>query len=57
MVRIEYNDMPSDSAIGVGATYMLLWCAAIRDDRLKTAARARDFNDSCSHKKSLNCFG
>jgi hypothetical protein len=38
---------------------MLLWCAAIRNDRLKTAAiRARDVNDnSRSHNESLNCFG
>jgi hypothetical protein len=36
----------------VGAPHMLLWCAAIRNDRLKTAAiRARDVNDdSCSHQ-------
>jgi hypothetical protein len=43
----------------VGAPHMFLWRAAIRNDRLKTAAiRARDVNDnSCSHNESLNCFG
>ena len=42
----------------VGAPHMFLWRAAIRNDRLKTAAiRARDVNDnSCSHNESLNCF-
>ena len=41
----------------VGAPHMLLRCAAIRNDRLKTAPiRARDVNDnSCSHNESLNC--
>jgi hypothetical protein len=38
---------------------MLLRCAAIRDDRLKsTAVRSGDVDDnSCSHDESLNRFG
>src|SRR5258705_6526658 len=43
----------------LNAPHMLLRCAAIRDDRLKsTAVRSGDVDDnSCSHDESLNRFG
>src|SRR3954469_14798412 len=43
----------------VGAPYMLLRRAAVRDDRLEsTAIRSGDSHDNaCSHQESLNCFG
>ena len=42
-----------------GAPNMLLWGAAIGDNRRKpTAIFRRDVHDnSCSHNESLNCFG
>jgi hypothetical protein len=43
----------------LGAPHVLLWCAAIRNDRLKPEAicsRGVDDN-SCSHNESLDCFG
>jgi hypothetical protein len=43
----------------LGAPHVLLWCAAIRNDRLKPEAiRSPDVDDnSCSHNESLDCFG
>jgi hypothetical protein len=43
----------------LGAPHMLLWRAAIRDDRLKpTATFSRDdHNNSCSNDERLNGFG
>jgi hypothetical protein len=48
---IVYSDL--------GAPHVLLWGAAIRNDRLKPEAIcSRDVDDnSCSHNASLNCFG
>ena len=48
-----------DGKDNLGAPYMLLQRAAIRDDRLKpTAAFSRDgHNNSCSNDESLNGFG
>jgi hypothetical protein len=42
-----------------GAPHVLLWRAAIRNDRLKpTAIFRRDVDhDPCPHAESLNCFG
>jgi hypothetical protein len=38
---------------------VLLWCAAIRNDRPKPETIcSRDVDDnSCSHNESLDCFG
>src|SRR3954464_7488006 len=58
------HDLNGTAALGrrhydVGAPYMLLRRAAVRDDRLEsTAIRPGDSHDNaCSHKESLNCFG
>jgi len=58
------HDLSGTAALGrrqddVGAPYMLLRRAAVRDDRLEsTAIRSGDSHDNaCSHKESLNCFG
>jgi len=58
------HDLSGTAALGrrqddVGAPYMLLRRAAVRDDRLEsTAIRPGDSHDNaCSHKESLNCFG
>ena len=58
------HDLGSAAAVGggkdnVGAPHVLLWRAAIRNDRLKPEAIcSRDVDDnSCSHRESLNCFG
>src|ERR1700730_9872376 len=56
-------DLGSAAAVGggkdnLGAPHVLLWCAAIRNDRLKPEAIcSRDVDDnSCSHNESLDCF-
>ena len=58
------HDLGSAAAVGggkdnLGAPHVLLWCAAIRNDRLKPEAIcSRDVDDnSCSHNESLDCFG
>src|ERR1700732_3849093 len=58
------HDLGSAAAVGggkdnLGAPHVLLWCAAIRNDRLKPEVIcSRDVDDnSCSHNESLNCFG
>jgi len=58
------HDLGSAAAVGggkdnLGAPHVLLWCAAIRNDRLKPQAIcSRDVDDnSCSHNESLDCFG
>ena len=55
-LRGEFCHLGKDN---LGAPHVLLWCAAIRDDRLKPEAIcSRDVDDnSCSHNESLNCFG
>src|ERR1700737_720801 len=61
---LALHDLGSAAAVGggkdnLGAPHVLLWCAAIRNDRLKPEAIcSRDVDDnSCSHHESLNCFG
>ena len=58
------HDLGSAAAVGggkdnIGAPQVLLWRAAIRNDRLKPEAIwSRDVDDnSCSHNESLDCFG
>ena len=55
------NDLQRSAALGGGqdhasARSMLLWCVAIPDDQLQTAAiLGSDFDDdACSHIESLN---
>jgi len=60
--RHMISAVPQPSAGGqdnLGAPHMLLWGAAVRDDRFKaTAICSRDVHDnSCSHAESLNRFG